>query len=304
MLDKTTIKLVVLWGHKLHSHTHSYIHAGFFKAFEHIGYECLWLDNTDNISNIDFTNTLFITEGQVAKGIPIRDDCYYVLHNCPHNIFKNVKRNRKMNLQTYTKDAHKYNAKLIPNDISYYLEDCVLMPWATDLLPDEIELEIQNLSDDKKSNKVNFIGMMVNPWDEVKLLCEKNNLKFKNYGGFTNKKKSFEENKKLIQESFIAPSIQENWQVKNHYIPCRIFKNISYGKMGITNNEGVNLLFDNKLIYDSNIENLIKKGIEFENSPEKNKIIENLMIEVKNKHTFINRINSILWLFNNSVLNL
>ena len=74
--------------------------------------------------------------------------------------------------------------------------------------------------------------------------------------------------------------------------------------MGITNNEGVDILFDNKLIYDSNIENLIKKGIEFENNPEKNKIIKNLMIEVKNKHTFINRINSILWLFNNSVLNL
>ena len=74
--------------------------------------------------------------------------------------------------------------------------------------------------------------------------------------------------------------------------------------MGITNNEGVNLLFDNKLIYDSNIDNLIKKGLEFENNPEKNKIIKNLMIEVKNKHTYLNRINSILWLFNNSVLNL
>ena len=64
------------------------------------------------------------------------------------------------------------------------------MPWATDLLPDEIDSEIKNLSEYRKSNTVNFVGMMISPWDEVKILCEKNNLTFSNYGGFTNKKKS------------------------------------------------------------------------------------------------------------------
>lgn len=84
------IKQVVLWGHKLHSHTHSYIHGAFVKAFEYKGYKTLWLDNNDNINNIDFNNSLFITEGQVDKNIPIRNDCYYVLHNCDGSKYANI----------------------------------------------------------------------------------------------------------------------------------------------------------------------------------------------------------------------
>lgn len=30
----TEIKKVVIWGHKLHSHTHSYIHNAFYNAFK------------------------------------------------------------------------------------------------------------------------------------------------------------------------------------------------------------------------------------------------------------------------------
>lgn len=53
------IKQVVIWGHKLHSHTHSYIHNGFFLAFKHMGYNTLWLDNNDDITLIDFSKTFF-----------------------------------------------------------------------------------------------------------------------------------------------------------------------------------------------------------------------------------------------------
>src|SRR5690242_2068942 len=75
------IKQVVIWGHKLHSHTHSYIHEGFYRGFLHLGYKTVWLDDTDDLSGIDFTQTLFITEGQVEKNLPVRNDCFYILHN-------------------------------------------------------------------------------------------------------------------------------------------------------------------------------------------------------------------------------
>ena len=34
---QNSIKQVVIWGHKLHTHTHSYIHYGFYKAFNKLG---------------------------------------------------------------------------------------------------------------------------------------------------------------------------------------------------------------------------------------------------------------------------
>ncbi len=80
-------------------------------------------------------------------------------------------------------------------------------------------------------------------------------------GGFGTTNISPDENMKVIQQSYIAPTIQCAWQVQNHYVPCRMFKNISYGKMGITNNKYVYELFDKKIIHSENIEELINKSV-------------------------------------------
>ena len=98
---------------------------------------------------------------------------------------------------------------------------------------------------------------------------------------------TIEENNILIQKSIISPSIQPLNQLKLNYIPCRIFKNISYGKMGITNNKIVNKLFDNKLIYSDNIDILVDKALLFEKRDDKYNIIKELMINVRDNYTYI-----------------
>ena len=66
---------VIIWGHKLHTHTHSYIHYGFQRGFKHLNYDVYWFDNNDttndDFKNFNFDNCLFITEGQVDELIPI-----------------------------------------------------------------------------------------------------------------------------------------------------------------------------------------------------------------------------------------
>ena len=127
---------------------------------------------------------------------------------------------------------------------------------------------------------------------------KKYNIGYECYGGTfdksSNRNKSIKENMKLIQESIIAPALQTQWQKENHYIPCRIFKNISYGKMGITNNKVVYELFDKKIIYSDNIDELVDKSLEFNKREDKLSIIKELMIEVRDNHTYVNRINFIL----------
>ena len=292
LIKQIVIKQIVLWGHKLHSHTHSYIHYGFKRGFEHLGYKVLWLDNTDNISTIDFTNSLFITEGNVDESIPMRDDCIYILHNCNGQKYP-VK--HKYNLQVITSSALKqYKFNKMEEEYCYYQNDLIMMCWATDLLPDEINKNIELVKNNqlKIENELNFVGMSIYPWDEVKKWCENNNIIYNNYGGFSNNV-SPERNMELIQNSVLAPAVQEQWQVDNGYIPCRIFKNISYGKMGMTNNKFVNELFDNKLIYDTDIHRLMDKGYHYEYNADKNLLIT-LMENVRDKHTYINRCNAIL----------
>ena len=297
MFDK-----VIIWGHKLHTHTHSYIHYGFYKAFKHLNYDVYWLDDNDinndmnnNIyNNLNFDNCLFITEGQVDKNIPINESSIYILHNCSKQKYRTI--NKKFNLQVITKsDLERYKFNRI--DIaSYYGGDQLVLCWATDLLPEEINNNILKVKENKiiSKNVLNFVGMPLYPWDEVQIWCNNNNIEYNSMGGFSNTNVSSEKNMELIQESILAPAIQEPWQVEHGYIPCRVFKNLSYGKMVLTNNRFVNdYLFEGKLLYNEDIHKLMDMGIEFNNNNQKKLLIE-LMENVRDNHTYINRIQSII----------
>ncbi len=300
---ETNIKQIILWGHKLHSHTHSYIHFGFKKGFEYLGYKTYWFDNNDDISNFDFSNSLFITEGQVDKNIPIRDDSYYVLHNVNFDKYKNLPKANVITIQVYTNAVHQHKAIPLNDKKCFYLDQCIFMPWATDLLPHEINKNIELVDNNQIicDNEINFVGMPVEPWDKVKEFCKNHNIKYNNVGGFSLNNVSSEDNMKLIQKSIIAPAVQCKWQTENGYIPCRIFKNISYGKMGITNNAIVYELFDKKICYSTDINELMEMGIEFEKKSisEKKNILIPLMKDIRDNHTYINRINLILNFFDN-----
>ena len=68
--------------------------------------------------------------------------------------------------------------------------------------------------------------------------------------------------------------------------------NISYGKLGLTNSKTVFDLLDGNVIYGSS-EELLEKYISTEAS-RRVSLFNNAVSLIKNKHTYINRINSIL----------
>ena len=306
---------VIIWGHELHNHTHSYIHNAFYITFNHMNYKTYWFNEDGNnnypengeLSN--FENSLFIVHGLESKNLPINNSSYYLCHNVefigsefkiPKNHYltslhdnSGIPCSNILSFQVLTTPSKQYKSYKNINHHKY-IEDCLFFPWATDLLPSEIDKNINDLTSIKSRNVSNFIGMSLGHWETFAKECKKNGIEYKNYGGTFNKdsenNKSVQENMKLIQESIIAPSLQDEWQVENEYIPCRIFKNISYGKMGITNNRAVNELFGNKLIYSEDIGELVKQGLEFEKRDDKYEKIKELMIEVRDNHTYINRI--------------
>ena len=112
---------VIIWGHKLHSHTQSYIHNGFYKGFKHMGFETYWFDDNDDIRNFDFSESLFVTEGQVDEKIPIREDCYYVLHNCSDKYKSLYLKKRCLAIQVYTDAVLGYNLEKLDECIYFDL---------------------------------------------------------------------------------------------------------------------------------------------------------------------------------------
>jgi hypothetical protein len=292
-------KQVVIWGHKLHSHTHSYIHYGFYKAFTHLGYRTYWFDDRDNVSAFDFTNTLFITEGQVDKKIPLRLDCYYILHHCRDipRFQKLIDNKRVIFLDQYN-DFYIYPHQLAPFTYAHFPDGHIAMPWATDLLPHEIELNKQKIKHIKKTNTIYWIGTIGDGWagniNELRPFmraCNENRIHFQQKINV-----SSEQNSTLIQQSYMAPAIVGTWQEKHGYIPCRVFKNISYGQIVATNSQQAHELFENKLIFNKNTHQLFfdtKKRL----ANIKLEEIYELMDMVKEKHTYINRISTLITFF-------
>jgi hypothetical protein len=288
---------LIIWGHFLHSHTHSYVHQAFYKASVHLGMNTHWFDDTSDVTNFDFSNSIFITEGQVDKKIPIRDDCFYVLHNCYDEKYKELFKNNKcMNLQVYTDTILKYNYPKLDECIyADYEGKCLYFPWATDLLPDEIEKNKPTKPFNYDSKEVNWVGTIgagefgnINEITPFKDACQVNGINFNQ-----TMLVSFEKNVSMIKDSYLAPTITGTWQTRVGYIPCRIFKNISYGQMGLTNSVRVASLFNNKIIQNSNTKDLFYDSKNYINSMPL-KELHDLMDVVKEKHTYVNRLNSII----------
>jgi hypothetical protein len=269
-----------------------------------MGYETYWLDDNDDISNFDFSNSIFLSEEQSSKKMPLRKDCKYILHHIVGN--DNTEKYNGLNcvnLNVFNKKC--LNFEKI-NDYTFIDKGNFLyQPWATDLLPQEINLNDINFP---REDNIYFIGSVSTGWNDIFKECTEftraaktKNLNFIIKGGYTGSIitdllkceggfVSVEDSINFIKKSYFSPIFQSIEQREMQYIPCRIFKNISYGQYPITNCNHLNFIFPDKLIYNENTYDLF-----FDAERKKNKeILKELMNEVKEKHTFINRINQIL----------
>jgi len=294
--QETFFSKVIIWGHPLHSHTQSYIHQAFYRAFKYLGYKVYWVSSPNEIQHVNLANTLFITEGQVDAAIPKRHDCYYIVHNWnPNDYVELFNNNRCIVLQVYTHDCLPYVTEKIADYVySNNKEKMIFMPWATDLLPCEID-DVKQKIMHKKVPVIHWVGTIgqgifgnepeIMPFKKA---CDENGILFKHTVNA-----SIDETIDLIKASQMAPAIQGAWQCEKGYIPCRIFKNISYGQWGITNNKTVYDLFKGKVIYNSDTYQLFYDAKSYINNASLYELYE-LMDFVKNNHTYINRIETLL----------
>lgn len=194
-----------------------------------------------------------------------------------------------------------------PNLKNNFTYEVLYTMWATDLLPDEFCYEKVDENINNCENVINYVGSVSNSNANQLITfadeCKKYNILFTLNDPWKNPL-TFDCNMKLIQKSIISPDIRGNGDIKKiakgetgtchkkyGYIPCRIFKSISYGCIGVTNSKHVYNLLENKVIYSDNERELLHLGIK--NRKNKDLIIEQMNL-VKEKHTYLNRINDIL----------
>ena len=107
---------------------------------------------------------------------------------------------------------------------------------------------------------------------------------------------SAEDNRLLVQSSFLAPAIVGSWQERRGYVPCRLFKNISYGQLGVTNSKAIFDVIEGQALWNKNTTALYHEAKELilGKPEEAMTMAKSAFMLVKEKHTYINRLTSLL----------
>lgn len=304
---------IIIWGHPLYSHTMSYIFYGFEKAAKYLGHEVYWIDHkafpTDN--GTFYKDAIFITEGSVDKDIPIRSDCTYIVHSihpedAKRKYLGKVKRfiDLRYNHTNHKDEVYEFHidkSKLQKIGPCCYLEknseyDRVYMSWATDLLPHEFDyMKVFKQREDPPS--IYFLGTIsnqgrcenaskINPLVES---CNKAGIRFVHNDPWL-RPLTAEQVRYFTEKSIIAPDIRGPELLWNGYVPCRIFKNISYGHLGITNSPEVYSELEGHCILTDSSQ-MLSVGLQHKN--DYGRIKEDMKF-VREYHTYINRLEALL----------
>jgi hypothetical protein len=265
-----------------------------------MGFETLWLDDEIKNNYILRESDLIITVNIASKNLFGNINAFYCLHNSEElysRIYNNFGENKILKLQVFTKGCNINSFKL--NSCTYFNETSktLFQPWGTDINSKNF-LEYSNF----KFSKISFwIGSVWNNdlnqgnLNEIKQL--ERVLKLNGIYLIKIRPKNEYFHKQCINKGIISPAIAGKWQVENGYLPCRMFKNISYGSLGITNViEFEEILEENMVSKSIKIEEIIDDALKLDRIKAK-KILLNQQKLIAN-HTYENKLSNIIKLLN------
>lgn len=286
-------KRVIIWGHPLHSHTQSYVHAGYARGFKHLGYDVKWLSGGPaSAVGLDLDGALVLTEGQVDQHLPAHAGATYVLHNC--NAAKYLATtDRVLGLQVWTRDAMGHAGEDFAPAVKHCPGDglgTIFQPWAAYLLPHEISDDVVYRWRDPISVWVGTIGggEFGNEGELVgwRSACARAQMPFLHVEGI-----SFDEERDLTRRALLAPAITGRWQREVRLLPCRAWKVASHGHVVATNSEAVRDIFEGLAVYAEDTFTLFDLVM---GTTEDRERMRATAAFVREKHTYLNRCRAIL----------
>ncbi|MFZ2038543.1 MAG: hypothetical protein WAV11_01220 [Minisyncoccia bacterium] len=299
---------IIIWGLRKKYHTHRHIHKAFYENANKLGYKVLWLeDEKENAKYIE-PNDLIISAEVIGKmvpeklkledyNLPIRGDVYYCLHNYKNIFLDKLNPAKLVRLQVYSNKVESVSDQKWGSATYFDSKTRTLyQPWGTDLLPSDFKKPVFN-----RNHFVFWIGSIwnnagnqgnLNAIDELKVVLKQNKLKFVNLRFIPDWLNIF-----LIRKSRIAPAIVGKYQEDIDYLPCRMFKNISYGQLGITNVRKFKDILGNSFIEGNSIKEITEKALSLSKDEYVSKV--KAQQEIVRNYTYKNSIENIIRTFDN-----
>jgi len=320
---------IIIWGAKLDTgHTHGFIHEAFYRAAKYLGWDTYWLDNRDNVNASFFDNAIVITEQWLvfafgaSNNMPLNKTATYFVHylgnkgkveqNPGADLYLgkvgkliDLRFNAKNGWGNNGVEDKNYNYSFEPskyyrlNEVSFYETsndyDRLYTIWGTDLLPNEINFEDRFI---KQKNQAFFCGTIREDngplFEGFIKKCEEHNIPFLYNNPFDNQMPT-KKIREYVCSSLLPLDIRPANHLANGYIACRPIKNASYGAIPVTNSLAIKEFFNGDCAYAENSSDLFDNIIELQQNPTTKNLILHHMNNIKNNHTYINRINDIIY---------
>jgi hypothetical protein len=287
---------VVIWGYPPDSHTHSYIHLGFAKAFSYLNYDVIWCDDDPDYAD-EVKDCIVLTEKNCTKHLPIENSSQYFIHNLADD-FEKHEGDNIYNLLVYHEGYNWDVDWQFIDDWSWYdkYTKTVVIMWATDLLPEEVEEKIPVPYNSDRTD-INYVGSLDGTYiQNFSAIANSHGKRFITNGGYGPGSKGFVDSKQsieLVNDSYLNFDFRPECHLKNGYIPCRIFKNMSYGCWTGSNSEKILKFFDGRITACEDLAELYLKTEEDSKKATKDILCDN-QDYIKKHHTYLNRVNSLL----------
>lgn len=238
---------IIIWGLRKKWHTHRFIHKAFYENAKKLGYKVIWVEDDKKNKNIVNQGDLVIyseVQGIMVPekfkledyNLPVIEGVFYCLHGVKDIFKEKINKKYLLDLKVYVNDieGREGNEEWKKCVIFNKDEGALYQPWGTDLLDYEFKKPVF-----RKNKFVFWVGSVWNnklnqgnifAIEEFKKILSKYNLKFIHLRFIPDWMNIF-----FIRLSRLAPAIVGDWQKEHDYLPCRMFKNISYGQVGFSN---------------------------------------------------------------------
>lgn len=320
---------VIVWGFKpdsngIFKNTIGYVWNSFYKGFKALGFDTYWFSDDDYDSSLDYSNCIFLAEAWDSNKMPLNKSSIYYVHcvydplkyigkvgkfidlrynqksmDNPNYVFeRNKEDDVKLGPCCYYQQSINQQVRLKNGHVDYMVDDYdkVYISWATDLLPGEMNEDDIYI---ERENIIVFLGTIyydkytnVPELNEFAKVSEKNNVQFLvNPYSYSGDQISVSDYIQNYKRSIFGLDLRGKSNRETGYIPCRVFKNASYGLLTTTNSEEVYKEMEGNCIYNSSVTQLFYDGMKEKDNLE---FIKKCFNYVKENHTYINRCSDML----------
>ena len=259
------VNRIVIWGLKsIYTDSYRFVQGGFYLTLKKLGIPTIWIDDSQINAKEIRSGDLIFAANRAMEFLPVIQGVKYCLHNADSLFLEKFNKRNCVRLQVLTQERFATDEQkktgitsLLEGATNYDETINVLyQSWGAPLLANEFFKPMQ--LEYKKSEY--FVGTI---WENelgqgnskvipiYKNELQKLGIQFLHVQGAPEII-----NPMYVRHSAVGASIVGNWQREVGYAPCRLFKAVSFGRLGLINSKTISTAH-NWAICNENIPELI-----------------------------------------------